>query len=431
MKSRFQNAPIKKQLNFVFVFSILLILAVNIYIFTGMNSMMEKVDDSYYSNAKLMELQKGLDLVRGDVSEYLQTKSTDSLTAYYNSEAAYRRLLKELDSDVYNSNSFMERSIFNMSDEYLRLTAQATMAKRGSDIDEFSRLYQESEVVYQYIYTYILSLNSSQFKSNTMAYEQLFDSFQYAEVVSVTIMFIVAVLSAVLLTIITAGLVDPLESHLLDARLKYLQAQINPHFLFNTLNAGAQLAMMEGADRTYTYIQNVADFYRYNINKNMDEATIAEEVAALDSYMYIISVRFAGEITYEKHLAPELDDIVIPAMILQPIVENCINHGLRTAEWDKKITLTLKSDESGKNAIIEIEDNGIGMSQERIAEILEGRVETNAGNRDSNGVGMGNVIQRLNLYYRSSDILRIESAGENQGTKVSIVIPLKGEKRYV
>ncbi len=77
-----------------------------------------------------------------------------------------------------------------------------------------------------------------------------------------------------------------METHLKDAQLKYLQAQINPHFLFNTLNAGAQLAMMEGADRTNEYIQNMADFFRYNVKKNNDVVTVSEEIELVDNYIY-------------------------------------------------------------------------------------------------------------------------------------------------
>ena len=79
-----------------------------------------------------------------------------------------------------------------------------------------------------------------------------------------------------------------METHLKDAQLKYLQAQINPHFLFNSLNAGAQLAMMESADRTYDYIQNMAAFFRYNIKKDHDEVTLEEEIRLVDNYIYIL-----------------------------------------------------------------------------------------------------------------------------------------------
>ena len=119
-----------------------------------------------------------------------------------------------------------------------------------------------------------------------------------------------------------------METHLKDAQLKYLQAQINPHFLFNSLNAGAQLAMMESADRTYDYIQNMAAFFRYNIKKDHDEVTLEEEIRLVDNYIYILNVRFSGEIHFEKKVDESLLGVHIPSMLLQPIVENSVLHGI-------------------------------------------------------------------------------------------------------
>ena len=146
-----------------------------------------------------------------------------------------------------------------------------------------------------------------------------------------------------------------MENHVKDAELKYLQSQINPHFLFNTLNAGAQLAMMEGADRTSTYIQRVADFFRYNIKKNKDVVTLKEEIELVDIYIYIINVRFAGEIQFTKEIDESLLDIKIPSMILQPIVENSINYGIRNIEWAKKIKLSVYA--LGDYVCVSVKDN--------------------------------------------------------------------------
>ena len=119
-----------------------------------------------------------------------------------------------------------------------------------------------------------------------------------------------------------------MEANLKDARLKILQAQINPHFLFNTMNAGTQLAMMEHADKTYEYIQNVASFFRYNISKN-DEVTLRQEIELVDIYIYILNVRFSGDIHFTKNIEDDsLLDIMLPSMIIQPIVENSINYGI-------------------------------------------------------------------------------------------------------
>ena len=81
-----------------------------------------------------------------------------------------------------------------------------------------------------------------------------------------------------------------METHLKEAQLKYLQAQINPHFLFNCLNAGAQLAMLEDAERTGVFLEKMADFFRYNVRKMEDDALLWEEVDAVDNYIYILNV---------------------------------------------------------------------------------------------------------------------------------------------
>ena len=153
-----------------------------------------------------------------------------------------------------------------------------------------------------------------------------------------------------------------METHLKDARLKYLQAQINPHFLFNTLNAGAQLAMIEGADQTCIFIENMADFFRYNVKKVHEEATIREEIKLVDNYIYILNVRFAGEIHFEKQVDERLLDLHMPSMILQPIVENAVNYGIRESEGEGMIRLSVYEAEG--DVYMSIADNGIGISEE-------------------------------------------------------------------
>lgn len=90
-----------------------------------------------------------------------------------------------------------------------------------------------------------------------------------------------------------------MEAYLREAQLNYLQSQINPHFLFNSLNAGVQLAIMEEAEKTALFLENMADFFRYNVKKGMEDATIREELETVENYIYILNVRFAGDIRYQ------------------------------------------------------------------------------------------------------------------------------------
>ena len=228
-----------------------------------------------------------------------------------------------------------------------------------------------------------------------------------------------------------------METHLKDAQLKYLQAQINPHFLFNSLNAGAQLAMMEDAEKTSIFIEKMADYFRYNVRKTEEAATLAEEIEAVDNYVYILNVRFSGDIHFEKEIEPGMEDVRMPSMILQPIVENAVNHGIRDVDWEGRIWLTVKSSEDGVQ--VSIRDNGQGMTKERIAEVLEGKSregkggrtenvegkgrEGRNGQRDSTGIGMDNVISRMELFYGRSGLLQILSDGPGTGTEIRFTMP--------
>lgn len=211
-----------------------------------------------------------------------------------------------------------------------------------------------------------------------------------------------------------------MEGHLKDARLKYLQAQINPHFLFNTLNAGAQLAMMEGADRTYDYIQKVAQFYRYNMKKSEETVTVAEEVEMVDSYIYILNVRFAGDIHYEKRIDDSLLSVEMPGMILQPIVENCVNHGIREMGDRGMILLSLYEKEG--QVCISVKDNGVGMSAETIDKVMSGTYREEDMAAGGNGVGMDNVISRMRLFTGNEDVMAIRSGGAGTGTEVCLYL---------
>ena len=236
-----------------------------------------------------------------------------------------------------------------------------------------------------------------------------------------------------------------MQAHLKEAQLKYLQAQINPHFLFNSLNAGSQLATMEGADRTEEFLARMADFFRYNVRKTEGDATLREEVDAVGNYIFVLNVRFAGEIDYLEEIDPEidLDGIRMPSMILQPIVENAIQHGIHDCLEDGKVTLSVESvgaedNETGRDVIrITVADNGVGMTGERIRAImsmagnaLSAKRDTSEEDADSGksaGIALANVMSRLELYYNENDLFSIWSDGPGCGTEVTVLLPV-GEK---
>ena len=215
-----------------------------------------------------------------------------------------------------------------------------------------------------------------------------------------------------------------MESRMKEVQLRSLQAQINPHFLFNTLNAGEQLAMMEGADKTTEFIENMADFFRYNIKKIDNDASIAEEVELVDKYIYILNVRFAGEIHYSKEVDSLVNEVRVPSMVLQPIVENAVNYGIRDIDWEGHIDLKVYN--IGENVFMSIKDNGVGMEQNQIDRILSGEAfgEPSEHHSASNGIGLGNVIERLQIFTGRRDVIDIKSDGIGKGTEFIIKVPM-------
>ncbi len=212
-------------------------------------------------------------------------------------------------------------------------------------------------------------------------------------------------------------------SLLKEAELKFLQSQINPHFLFNTLNAAAQLAIIEGADKSSEFIENIAHLFRYNL-KNMDELTaLKDEIQYVNNYMQILKTRFGSRIEFYTDIDEATLDLMIPRIIIQPIVENAFIHGLQSLERNGEIHLNVKLlDDS---IIIEVIDNGMGMDSSCIDSILCFAEENSMKKRHVTGIGISNVLHRLQLLFNiedSKELISIESE-VGSGTKVTLRLP--------
>lgn len=216
-----------------------------------------------------------------------------------------------------------------------------------------------------------------------------------------------------------------MENSLKESQLIFLQSQINPHFLYNTLNAGAQLEMMEGAEKTTLFIENLADFFRYSVKHTGQNSSLLDEISQVDAYLHIINVRFSNEIQYLKHVEGQVERVMMPGVILQPIVENAINHGLRDVKWEKRITLRVC--ENAEHIRVTVTDNGKGMTQEEIDAVLVGQpVAIEMDGQQHRGTGLKNVIERLRIYYNTHDVFEIQSSGRGRGTSVTIILPKSG-----
>lgn len=206
-------------------------------------------------------------------------------------------------------------------------------------------------------------------------------------------------------------------AHLLDsAKLYALQSQINPHFLFNTINAGVQLSVLERAPKTGRFLDTMSSLFRYNIQKMDSVVTLEDEINNIKDYYELLSVRFGQRIRFEFHIDQEVLDTQVPPLILQPLVENAYIHGLSTLEEGG--TITINSYKKDGITYLIVKDTGLGMSAETISALMardEGSGQT--------GIGVRNVRDRLELFFHATHIFRIESK-EGMGTKIIMTLPV-------
>ena len=148
--------------------------------------------------------------------------------------------------------------------------------------------------------------------------------------------------------------------------------------------------------------------------------TVADEVEMVDSYIYILNVRFAGDIHYEKHIDESLLHTEMPGMILQPIVENCVNHGIREMGDRGVIRLSLYGEDG--QVCISVKDNGVGMSAEIIEKVLSGTYRDEDMASGGNGVGMDNGFSRMRIFTGNENVMTVKSDGEGMGTEVCIYL---------
>lgn len=207
-----------------------------------------------------------------------------------------------------------------------------------------------------------------------------------------------------------------LERNLDHTKLEMLKSQVNPHFLFNTLNMISCMARLEEAETTDRMILSLGNLFRYNLRTKEQEVYLEQEIEALDDYIYIQQMRFDGRISYRKLLEVDPGKVKIPAFTLQPVVENAFAHGLAAREEGCRITLRIW--EEGGRVTVSICDNGRGMSSGELARLRE---KIRSREQTGQGIGLGNISSRIFMLYPEGDV-RIYSR-QGRGTVIQFVIP--------
>ena len=207
------------------------------------------------------------------------------------------------------------------------------------------------------------------------------------------------------------------------SELKALQSQINPHFLYNTLDSIIWMAEGKKNEDVVVMTASLARLLRQSISNEDETVSIIQEIQYVKSYLTIQKMRYKDKLEYEIDVDPSIYSVHIVKLVLQPIIENAIYHGLKYK--DSKGMIWVKGHQDGRNAVIEIKDDGVGMDEETLAHIFE----KHKVNYHSNGVGVYNIQKRLSLYYGQEYGLRYESE-KGKGTTVTVVIPRDQEEQH-
>ncbi|RKX88267.1 MAG: hypothetical protein DRP58_00915 [Spirochaetes bacterium] len=214
--------------------------------------------------------------------------------------------------------------------------------------------------------------------------------------------------------------ISEMNQSLKEAQFLSLQSQINPHFLFNTLNTISRTSMFEKASETVKLIESLSNIFRYTLNKQSHIVTLAEEIDILNEYMHIQNVRYGDRLKFKTDINTDISKIKLPYFTLQPLVENAIKYGIEPKEDGGIISLTISSE--ANIVIIVIQDNGPGIPEKDLNQLLSDNEFSTT--RDSTGIGIVNVRRRLNMAFNNKSNFIIDSSPK---TGTIITIKLSGD----
>ncbi len=214
------------------------------------------------------------------------------------------------------------------------------------------------------------------------------------------------------------------EKNVQKAEMRVLQEQIKPHFLYNTLGTISYMAVQENAAKVHDALETLGSFYRNFLSKGDHEIPLKRELRITQDYLALQKLRY-GEIFNDEYILDDSTlDCMIPKLILQPLVENCIYHGVRLKGEKCVIRITTRMEEDGLHIIVY--DSGIGMTAEQIKKVME--TSEKDGVTMLSGFGLRGTINRIRYYYDCDNVVQIFSE-PGEYTKIEIYIPMMREKK--
>jgi len=213
-----------------------------------------------------------------------------------------------------------------------------------------------------------------------------------------------------------------------QAEFKHLQAQISPHFYMNSLNIIYNFAALGDSESVKKMSLHLADYFRFIMKTNRSTVTLEEELKHIGNYIEIQQIRFPGKLQYAVELDPSILDMRIPALTIQPFVENAIIHGFKNRRQLFRIQIYAEPAPVRDHLILYIQDNGVGFPEDVMRSVAD---DSPLSRNESSGLGIQNVIHRLKLHYEEDVRIEFSNADEG-GAVIAIYLPIeKGEPANV
>lgn len=209
-----------------------------------------------------------------------------------------------------------------------------------------------------------------------------------------------------------------IENQLERTKFEALRNQMNPHFLFNTLNVIGGMANLEDAEVTEKMIKALSNLFRYNLRNEELEIPLEQDIKVVEDYLYLQKMRFGERITWKTDYAPEVANYLVPTFMFQPFVENAIVHGIAPKVEGGEICIAIEKRED--LLFIEVRDTGVGMTGDELEALKKKLLDADDLHK---GIGLGNIYRRISLMYDDGK-LEIDSV-KDQGTTIRVVIPAR------
>lgn len=468
--------------------SVALLGLVSLYSQLNAQWMLHGVWQVYERQGVLADIGATSEKISTSLESYLEAKGSESLLEFIRQTSVMEEELTEVGlRPVFSpSGSGTKRTIVGLGHEFLREAQIAVNAKRGRNEELYAQSWDRTQRIAGYLQTALDQLSLQEYRGSLQQASLFYQRLGWLQASNAVMLFALLSLVVLLSFWFSERLSEPLErlsvaateisrgnydfdlpssgtdetgrltsafqrmrlsimrsieeirhtaevenenlrmkTLLRNAEYQALQAQINPHFLFNTLNAASQLAMMEESPETEKFLNRLALLMRHNIRKLDTPVTLAEEFQNLENYLYIISIRFGDRVRFDVQQEADIAGVTIPPMTLQPLVENALLHGLIDRESGGVVSVRVCPPEDGRLGV-EVKDNGVGMPPELVQRVLDDIEGLEAPPHDESsgqsGIGLGNVIHRLQIYYGIRDVVRIAST-PGQGTVVMLRLP--------